>query len=130
LTFWCVFRINLCEYICCIFNIHILIWFYFLSSYFLYVYEIYQSYCFMFISSIHCPSQTYSPYTVLDFQSCLSLLILKSMFEGVPQCIPAVNVLYILSQLNLSEILVYPFPPTPLFLASFSTYCYILYMYR
>jgi hypothetical protein len=63
--------------------------------YFIQVYEVHQSYSLTLIPFIHPPPfQKYLPPTVSILQSCLLLLIFKSMFKGVSQCISAVGILY------------------------------------
>jgi hypothetical protein len=74
------------------------------------------------------------PYTqrhnMLILQSCLSLLIPKSMVKGVSQCIPAVNVLYFgpFNPMHYSSL---PLPSNPShYSTTFNTYHYILYRHR
>jgi hypothetical protein len=64
--------------------------------YFVYVYEVHQPHSLTFLSFIHPPlfTSTSLTHTVPILKSCLSLLIPKSVFKGVSQCIPAVGVLY------------------------------------
>jgi hypothetical protein len=61
-------------------------------------------------------------HTVPMLQSCLSLLI--PMLKVVPQCIPAMNMLYF-GQFSLLFYSSLPFLPTPYYLATFITYRYI-----
>jgi hypothetical protein len=55
--------------------------------YFVCVYEVYQPHSLIFI---HLPLLTSPPHTYIVpvSQSCLSILIPKSVFKGVSQCIP------------------------------------------
>jgi hypothetical protein len=57
-----------------------------------FVCEPHQPYSLNFISSIYLPLLTSTPPPIL--LSYLSILIPKSMFEGVSQYIPTVNILY------------------------------------
>jgi hypothetical protein len=59
-----------------------------------------------------------------------SLFIPKSMFKGVSQCIPAVNIFY-LGRFNPSATLPYHFPPIPSqYSTAFCTYHYDIYLQR
>jgi hypothetical protein len=75
---------------------------------------------FLHLHLLHSPSFPQVPPThavaIPILQSCLSLLILKSVFKGVSHCILAVNVLTLVSSIP-SVTLPYPFPPTPHYLA-------------
>jgi hypothetical protein len=60
-------------------------------------YEVHQLFTLTLVFIHPLPSHKYPPmhiYTVPVLQSCLSLLISKSMFKGVSQCIPAMSILY------------------------------------
>jgi hypothetical protein len=90
--------------------------------YLVYVYEAYQPYSLTFISSIHSP-------IVAIFQFSLSLLIPKSMFQGVSRCFHTVSTLHF-GQFNPFHCSPLPFPPIPHYSTAFNTYCFILYLHR
>jgi hypothetical protein len=94
--------------------------------YFVQVYEVHPPYSLTFISSIHLPLPQALPHTVPILQSCLSLLVLKSMFKGVYQCIPAVSIFYfgLFNPFHYSPLPLYLPPP---FVSSFQyTSLYLL----
>jgi hypothetical protein len=68
------------------------------------------------------PLTHYAYVTVL-----LSLLILKSVFKGVSQCVPSM-IYFILVRSTLSITLPYPFPPNPHYSTAFSTHSCIFYL--
>jgi hypothetical protein len=72
--------------------------------------------------SLRFPAKT--THTVPILQSCLSLLISKSMFKGIFQCI-STRVHSTPPLLSFT-----PLPPTPYFSTAFNAYHYILYLHR
>jgi hypothetical protein len=60
-----------------------------------FIYEVHQPYSLSLISFVHpAPSHKYLPHTVSILQFCLSLLVSKSMFKRVSQCIPTISILH------------------------------------
>jgi hypothetical protein len=83
---------------------------------FICVCEVYPPYSLTLISFTHFCPPTSAPHThtVLVLQSCLSLLIPKSVFKGVSQCVPLWDFFTVVSStpsITLPDL----FPPSPHF---------------
>jgi hypothetical protein len=88
----------------------------FLCSIFYKYYEVHQLYSLTLIFFVQILfAQELPSHTVPILQSCLSLLIFKSMFKGVSQCIPAMSTLYFGSFSPFHYSSLHLFLPLPLF---------------